>query len=233
LPVIELTIFLASSLALPGVLAWLANSRYKAGSRFFGYGALIWITAAAAQTITFFPFLLYFRIRDPILYRKSLPIFEALNAVCSGLFEELTRYLGYQLLFRQDKKTWERAVVYGLGSAAAESAILAIPLCISLLTASAPKPILPAHLLLGAFKRFCTINIQISLSILVLQAFLRENKAWFACAIAYHSVVDLSTEIPTILGNPKWSEAFLTVWTAVSIGLIFRMRDMRTRLRDE
>jgi uncharacterized membrane protein YhfC len=208
-----LTIYLLSSIALPALLGWWTGARLNVSWRFFGYGALTWIGAVAAQTLFLFPFLLFIRIRHPLLYAHLRPAFQIANALCSGVFEELARYIGYQLLFNQDKKTWGQATMYGLGSACAESTILAMRVSIPILTRSVSIKTLPIQLILAAFRRVCSLALQVSLSILVLQAFLRASRIWLVYAISLHSLVDVTTELPTIVARPKWNEPLVTAWT--------------------
>jgi uncharacterized membrane protein YhfC len=179
----------------------------------------------------------------------------AIGAVTAGIFEEVGRYLGYRLLWRREGKTWERAVMYGVGHGGLESILLVGGLAIiglvnTVIVSNMDVGQLPlaaeqlAHLreaqaqiaampwwlpLLGGVERVFAMSIQVSLSVLVLQCFLRSILKWLWIAIGYHILVDLVAPLldylmgtgvemgPGVLGV----EAVVGLFAILSFFLIF------------
>jgi uncharacterized membrane protein YhfC len=78
--------------------------------------------------------------------------------------------------------------------------------------------------LLGAVERMFTVVIQISLSVLVLQAFIRKQAGWVIVAIIYHAIVDAAALVVLQLTNAYWVEALVGVFALISLAIIFSLR---------
>lgn len=202
------------AIAYPIVLAIIANLRLRVSWRYFLFGAII-----------FFVFQIILRIpwvevigtvygkqikASPMLLWGWLTVL----VVTAALFEEVGRYIGYRVFMRKEEKTWNKAVMYGLGHGGIESILivglsgaltllnLAILSTVNLnvlpvaqrasvtqqLAAIAAQPgWLP---LLGAWERLWTVPVHVALSVLVLQVFRRGNIGWLWLAILGHIIVD-------------------------------------------
>jgi uncharacterized membrane protein YhfC len=202
------------SIAFPLVLAVLAYRRLAAGWRFFLYGMLVFLVA---QVLIRIPLISVAQpLLAPLLRNSQAFAFawSVVLALTAGLCEEGGRYLGYRWLFKSGERRWNNAVMYGIGHGGLESmllvglnfslsvVILALgPVLVTLLAGTPGAAIaqqiaqlttVPAWLpLVGAYERVWTIFVQVGLSVLVLQAFLRGSLRWLWLAIGLHALIDL------------------------------------------
>ena len=168
-------------------------------------------------------------------------------SLTAGLAEEIGRYVGYRWLMKRDDKTWEKAIMYGLGHGGLESMLLVAGLTllglINLLALSASNldtlPISPEQRtqlqqqlaavaaqpewlpLAGAWERLWAISFHVAMSVVVLQVFRRGRMIWLWLAVAAHALLDfLGAGLPTALGL-QGNAALLTSEAIVTIaGLI-------------
>jgi uncharacterized membrane protein YhfC len=172
-------------------------------------------------------------------------IFLGLSA---GLFEELTRYAGLRW-WAKDARSWSKGLLFGSGWGGMEAIIFfAIPLLLNyfifmaLRTEDLSGLLPPDQLdllrnsldlfwgvtwydsLLGALERIFAIPIQIALTILVLQVFIRGQSRWLWFAIAWHALLDAVAVLSIRLWGAYATEGILVIFTLVSIGMIFTLR---------
>ena len=238
----------------PVVVALVVRRRLFVGWRYFGYGALVFFLS---QMVTRVPLVLATTPLVAPLISPSKPLVVAwglLLALTAGLFECGGRYLGYRWLMRREEKTWEKAVMYGVGHGGLESMLLVAPMAIvqliSLLSLSSASldAMAPAQRaavvqqlalfasgpfwipLVGAWERLWTLAIQVGLSVLVLQVFRRGRLVWLGLAIGLHTAVDFvaPTLIP-LLGLPTvptmlLSEATVTAFGLICLGIVLALR---------
>lgn len=243
----------------PVAVALVVHRRLAVGWRYFGYGALVFFLS---QMVTRIPLVLVTTPLVAPLISRSKPLAVAwglLLALTAGLFECGGRYLGYRWLMRREEKTWDKAIMYGLGHGGLESMLVAAPMAIlqliSLLSLSsasldamAPsqRAVVVQQLalfasgpfwipLLGAWERLWTLGVQVGLSVLVLQVFRRGRLVWLGLAIGLHTTVDFvaPTLIP-LLGLPTvptmlLSEATVTAFGLLCLGIVFALRPRRGR----
>jgi len=178
-------------------------------------------------------------------------------AVSAGVFEEVGRYLGYRFLVRHEVKTWSKAVMFGLGHGGLESMVLTSSLTVLMLfnvqslisggteqlaadqrarvaeqlaTISAQPWFFP---FLAAFERLWTLPIQVALSVLVLQVFVRRKLVWLWIAICVHALVDLvAVAVPQVAGTSVrtmvLSELIVAVWRVLALFVLWRLRETST-----
>lgn len=141
----------------------------------------------------------------------------ALLAATAAIVENVGRYLGYRYLLRDYRKTWNEAVMYGLGHGGLESIlVVGLPMLLALsnilslpgmdaqklgLTPDQAKQLAAAKEqiaqlrfwmpLFGALERMLTLAFQASLSVLVAQVFRRHQWRWLGYAMALHFLLDL------------------------------------------
>ncbi|HLG62880.1 MAG TPA: YhfC family glutamic-type intramembrane protease [Ktedonosporobacter sp.] len=190
------------SVGYPIILAIIARRRLKVGWRYFGFGALIFFVF---QMITRVPAVIILQNVLAHQLQASAPFrisWLVILAITAGLFEEVGRYVGYRFLMRREEKTWNKAVMYGIGHGGLESMLLVggqqLLTLINILTLmyilNANPAALPAaqHAqvvrqfaalnaqpvwspLLAAWERLWTLPVHIALSVMVLQVFRRNN----------------------------------------------------------
>lgn len=165
----------------------------------------------------------------------------------AGFFEEPIRYLVYRFGLRE-ARSWEAGVTYGAGWGGVESALLGALAMIGLYQALAFRNadlsgLVPADqlaqtaaelanywgipwygALLGALERVFAIIIQISLSVIVLQAFLRRNWLWLPLAIGWHATVNAVGLFALGSWGPYWAEGLIGLTALVSLAVLFVLR---------
>ncbi len=239
----------------PLVLAVIARRRLGVAWRYFGYGALVFFLFQIASRIPLTTVLA--AALRPQLNRSPglLWTWLAVLVVSAALFEEVGRYAGYRWLMRRQEKTWNKALMYGLGHGGLESILLVAGLTlgnlITLLVLSvvgldalpAPRRAQVAQLfaaigaqpgwfpLLGAWERLWALAIQVALSVMVLQVFRHGRIRWLGLAIAAHAVVDgVSVALPQALGAGQVRssvvvEAIIAIFGITGLWIIRALRD--------
>ncbi|MGC8873695.1 MAG: YhfC family intramembrane metalloprotease [Chloroflexia bacterium] len=231
----------------------------RAPWRYFGYGALVFFVF---QILTRVPAmqLLQRGLKDVLAASpRALFAWIAFAALTAGLFEEGGRYLGFRILWKKDEaKGWPQALMYGAGHGGLESMLLvggaALLSLIQVLALSQLDlqnlSLTPEQLeqvrqareaiaaatwwmpLLGALERVLALTIQISLSVLVVQVFVRGRFFWWWLALGYHFVVDLVTALALQWGQ-KWLgqevaslvvEGIAALFAFLSAWMIYRLR---------
>jgi uncharacterized membrane protein YhfC len=168
--------------------------------------------------------------------------------LAAGLFEELFR-LGMYRWWAKDARTWHTGILTGGGHGGVEAIIfggLALYSFLQMvayrnidLSAVIPAAQLPAveaqvatywsaawyDAFLPSFERLCTIIIQISLAVLVLQTFTRKQWFWVWLAVLYHALIDFFT-VPAAAGyfSQYGAEAILGGFAVLSVIIIFVLR---------
>jgi uncharacterized membrane protein YhfC len=175
----------------------------------------------------------------------ALSIFLGLAA---GVFEETARVVCYWRL-KDRVRSWQGGVALGIGHGGAESAIFiglsALASFIYLmvvrnnpqaLQSSAEAQIqvkaffatawyLP---LVGLIERIMAFTIQIGLSLIVLQAFLRHNALWYVAAVLWHTLIDGAAVLMSQSGAGIVAiEGAVLVFALISLWMIraFKPRD--------
>ena len=171
-------------------------------------------------------------------------IFGGLSA---GVWEELVRY-AIMRWWARDARTWKRSVLFGAGWGGAEAILTAI---LALYTFAQmgilrngdlnklvpPEQVAaiqqvvasywsaPAYMvLLSFFERAMALVVQISMSVLVVQAFIRRNFYWVVLALLYHALADaVSVYIAGRYGALP-AEGVVAIFALISLGLIFMLR---------
>jgi uncharacterized membrane protein YhfC len=137
-----------------------------------------------------------------------------LLGLSAGVFEEGARWLAYRFWIRKARR-WKEGVVFGSGHGGGEAFIFGVLSLLTLIQLAALRgqdlsAIVPPDKLAAAqaqvetywgmpawaaflapFERACTLAIQITLAVIVLQAFIRRGGAlWLMAAIGWHALVD-------------------------------------------
>jgi uncharacterized membrane protein YhfC len=177
-----------------------------------------------------------------------LPAFNAIFlGLSAGLFEEVARFLGLRW-WAKEARSWSRCLLYGAGHGGFEALfvgglILLSYLVMVALQGSDLAAILPPDQLntaqaqadaywtvtwydsiLGFVERAFTLPVQISLSILVLQVFVRRQIRWLWFAIAWHALIDAIVVYLARSWNVYAVEGVVAVFAVASLGIIFALR---------
>lgn len=169
-------------------------------------------------------------------------------SLTAGLFEETARYIGYRWL-AQDARTWKQGLVYGAGHGGVEAVILGalaattVATMISLQNVDVSTlPIPPEQqaqtarqiaefwsapwylTLLGWVERVFALLLHLSLSVMVLQVFVRRQWRWLALAIGWHTLVNAGAVTVLQSYGPLATEAALAVVALLSLMIIFNFQ---------
>lgn len=179
-----------------------------------------------------------------------------LLGLSAGLFEEGGRWLAYRFWIRK-ARTWNEGVTFGTGHGAAEAVIVGALTLATLIQLTALRgqdlsTIVPPEQLAAAesqievywslpgwaaffapLERASALAIQISLAVIVLQAFVRRGGAlWLLAAIGWHALVDAVAVYAGVSTNVHGGsttgmaviEGLVLVLAILSLGILFALR---------
>ena len=78
--------------------------------------------------------------------------------------------------------------------------------------------------LLGFIERVLTLPIQIALSVMVLQIFIRKRIIWIGIAILFHTTVNSTIILLMTFSNIYITEMVVALFTTISIGIIIFLK---------
>lgn len=235
---------------IPLFLGVLLYRRFRLSWRIFFAGAFVFVFSQAAH-IPFNQVVLGPFIESQGLNgsdsRWDLLIISLLLGASAGFFEETARSLAYRF-WQRGVRSWEGGVMFGAGWGGVESILLGLLAMFGLYQALALRnadlsTILPAGqtvqaaaelanywgipwygALLGALERGFAIIIQISLSLMVLQAFLRGKRLWLLLAFFWHTLVDAFGLFAFGTWGPYVAEALIGLTALIGLAIIFVLR---------
>jgi uncharacterized membrane protein YhfC len=182
----------------------------------------------------------------------ALWLFLLFAAFTAGLFEEGGRWLALRFVVPPQQRTHSTALAMGAGHGGIESIAIGLVALASfivyLLSALSPQTLseVGANVdeiqrqfsaqtwqpLLGAWERLSALAIQVGLSVMVLQAFLRGARWWWL-ALGAHTLVDFTAVGLLQLAVPAWGqtaaifavEVMCTLYAATAILFVRAMRE--------
>ena len=240
----------AIMIVLPFGLALIFFRKLKAGWGLFGIGVVTFVVSQVFHI----PFNRW--VLGPLVESTGLSlsykgwgllVVSVMYGVSAGLFEEVTRYLGYRLWIKNDR-TWRSALMYGVGHGGIESVLLGLLVLATFIQVMAlrgvdlnsvfePEQVALAQAqidaywaapwyqaVLGAVERMAAIPIQLSASVLVLQVFRRKNVLWLLLAVGWHTLVDAAAVFALTTWGMYIAEALVGFLGLVSVGFIFFLK---------
>lgn len=165
----------------------------------------------------------------------------------AGIFEEGARWLMYRFWARSARR-WEEALMIGAGHGGIEAILLGALVLYALIQALALQgadlaSVVPADLvetarlqieaywaapwfaaMLGALERIFALCLHLSLSVLVLQVFVRRQWIWLPLAVAWHALVDAAAVAAAPAIGPYWTEALIGGLAGLSLVIVAAMR---------
>jgi uncharacterized membrane protein YhfC len=81
--------------------------------------------------------------------------------------------------------------------------------------------------LFGALERMLAIPIQISLSVLVLQAFIRRQPGWIILAVVWHALVDAVAIYLAVTAGAYATEGVIAVLAISALAIVYAFRQPR------
>jgi uncharacterized membrane protein YhfC len=177
----------------------------------------------------------------------KLPFNAVVLELSANLWEELARYSAYRW-WTKDARTWRKGVLMGAGHGGIEAIVfgtLALYSFAQILAlrgqditsllgnqlTAAQIQALQAQLsaywsapwtatLLGAVERAFALTTQIALSVIVLQAFVRNQRRWLWLAIGWHALIDAVSVYASAKIGVYWTEAVIGLVALISLAII-------------
>lgn len=234
-------------LAMPLALAtWLAR-RFRTNWGHFGVGVATFV----ASQILHIPFNNWVGARgwlpDASAGVRELLIVAAFLGLSAGVFEESFRYLSFRFWAR-DARRWEDGLMVGAGHGGIESILLGLNLAVQIVVLAGARAgyfrsLIPAEqwelvqqqadqifsgpalmALLPGVERALAIVLHLSLSVLVLQCFVRGQRRWWLFAVLWHALANALALVTLALVNAYAAEAALAVVVLFSLLIIRRLR---------
>lgn len=179
-----------------------------------------------------------------------LPFNAVLLGLSAGLWEEFARYGAYRW-WAKDARTWRKGVLLGAGHGGVEAIFLGALVLYTFtqmlalrdqdLTRLLGNQLTTGQLqalqtqlnaywsapwiatLLGAVERAFTIPVQITLSVIVLQAFIRGQIRWLWLAVGYHTFIDAASVYASNKIGMYWTEALIGLFALLSLAILFAL----------
>jgi len=184
---------------------------------------------------------------------SGLAIWALALALLTATVEQTGRYLGLRLLFRGVRRTWSRAVLFGLGFGGLQAIFLvALPTLVRLgnylllsqinpfalgMTAREAVEFLAEQRELASMavwrpflqgaESATMVGLQTGLSVLVLQVFSRARRAWLFYAGALHTIGQASLLLGTVYLQPWLGLLGLAAVTTIACWWALRLRPQR------
>jgi uncharacterized membrane protein YhfC len=180
-----------------------------------------------------------------------LPFNAVVLGLSAGLFEELARYGAYRW-WAKEARSWRKGVLLGAGHGGAEALILGLLVLYAFaqmlalrgqdLSSLLGNQMTPAQIqalqaqlnvywsapwaanLFGALERAFTIPVQITLSVIVLQAFVRRQSRWVWLAVGWHALIDAASVYASNTIGIYWTEAVIALVALISLAILFALR---------
>lgn len=235
--------------AMPIALGFILARKFRLGWRLWWIGAVTFVLSQIGHI----PFnisvgLMFERGILPEPNQSIGVVFSAVFAgLSAGLWEETFRYGAFRW-WAKDARSWSKALMLGSGWGGAEALLLGSLVLINYAVMVAAQvgdlsTLLPEgqatllyqqvalywslpwySTLLGALERAFALAVQICLSVLVLQVFVRKNLLWLFLAIGWHALVDALAVYLVSLTSAYITEAAIGVTAIISLIVIFTLR---------
>jgi len=243
-----LGIFLVLALVI-GLGVFLTR-KYNLSWRLYWIGAALFVIAQILH-IPFNIFLdrLFKTGSLPLPPEQYQLIFSAIIlGLSAGLFEEITRYVGLRW-WAKDARTWPKGVLFGAGWGGMEAIIFFVVTMllnyvvftvlrtVDLSTILQPEQQAPLvqgldlfwnvtwyDSLLGALERMLVLPIQVAMTIIVLQVFLRGQSRWLWLAILWHALLDAVSVYSVRTWGVYTTEGIVAIFTILSLAILFALR---------
>lgn len=205
--------------------------------KYLAYGILTFIISQVLRL----PTLEIIRKVTGAQHESATILWLACLALSAGFFEEVARYIGFLFLFRGGRNP-KNAVMYGLGHGGFETSLVALQMLsvLRMLSAYGRLDISAVHLnaqtlaiiefaktgwlpMAGAFERIATLPVHVALSLVVLQAFSRQDRSWLVLAIGIHAGINFSAIFASRHLGLFWTEILLGLFAIGAILLVQKL----------
>jgi uncharacterized membrane protein YhfC len=247
-------------IAMPLALGAYLVRHFKTGWRLFLIGAATFVLSQILHipfnTYVLAPFMVQLGFGTSSGPGLALAGAAVLLGLSAGVFEEGARWLVYRFWIRT-ARTWPKGVVFGSGHGGGEALITGLIAMATLLQLTALRgqdlaAVVPAEQLaaaqaqveaywglpgwvffLSAVERASALAVQITLAVIVMQAFLRPRGGlWLLAAIGWHTLVDAVAVVVGVstgvyggsISGMVITEVLIAGMAGVSLLILFRLR---------
>jgi uncharacterized membrane protein YhfC len=228
----------------------LVSHRFRQDWRLYGIGAATFVIAQVFH-IPFNQFALNPALQDLSLAGGlggwNLVWVSIALGLSAGVFEETARYLVYRFWIKH-ARTWKAGLMFGAGHGGIEAILVGVLALLTVFQMMAVRNgdlstlVQPEQLelaqaqvaafwetpwyifLLGAYERIMAISFHLAAAILVLQAFLRNNKLWVGAAILWHTSFNATVLFVAQTYGAVQAEGVATIFGVASLWMLFRLR---------
>jgi len=236
---ISYIVSIAIEIGVPVILAFYMWKKYKVSWALFFLGILLFLVSLCRIPLNNIFSLYIGRNFTGVMALMLAGLFASFTA---GIFEEGVRALAFGFIIKS--RSYEKAVMYGIGhGGGGESMIfVGISVLVNFIIYRLFPGILPADLLqqvadiawylplVGALERILTIAIQISLSVLVMYAFLKRKYYFILVSILYHMIIDFVAIYINYRFGIFLSEVMLFIFAGISIAIIYILRPRKSEV---
>jgi uncharacterized membrane protein YhfC len=220
-------------IGLPVLLAVYFWKKYRVSWSIFFLGmALFLVSLVRIPLNNYINSIIFLNLRGETAY---IAVF-LFASVTAGVFEEGARVLAFGAIIKQ--RSYEKGLMYGIGHGGGGESIIFVGVTVlsNFLIFKFFPHILPADVLeqfenmawylpmVGAMERIFAIIIQISLSILVVQAFIKRKYYFIIIAVIYHALIDFVAVYVNFKSGVLITEILVFVFALVSIAIIFLLK---------
>jgi uncharacterized membrane protein YhfC len=238
-------------LAIGAVLA----RKLRAEWRIFGLGMMTFVVSQVFH-LPFNAWLLNPFIEQTGLVNIGLPknlmAVALLYGLSAGIFEEVTRYIGFRLWLKSERD-FPTALMFGTGHGGMEAILLGILTLYAFFQLLALRNADLVNLLdaqqidrvrlqlsaywsapwyvavMGAVERAATLCFHVSAAVLVLQAFKRRNLLWLLAAMGWHALLDAVAVFAARTWNIFIAEGLIISAGLLSLALIYVLREFPSK----
>lgn len=241
--------------AIPITLGIFLVRKYELEGRWWWIGGVVYVLSQIIllplQNYFINPYLNALSLSGTLPSIYVLILGGASLGILAGVCEELIRYATFRWWTR-DARSFESGLLLGIGSSGAASIILAFLVIYNFinmtiyrnvdLTILAPADQVQSlqsqitafwstpwyHTFRESIGQLFMLVVEICLTLLVLQAFVRRHWYWVPLAIGFHALVEASRVITMNLSNQNLVNAVLGVYAIFSCIIIFALFRLRT-----
>jgi len=220
-------------IGLPLILAFIIWKKFKVSWVIFFLGMVLFLASLIRIPLNNYVTGL-FRFN---FHGENFIIMSALFvSLTAGLFEEGVRILAIGVIIKP--RNFYKSIMYGIGhGGGGESMIfVGITSLINYILFRFFPNILPGYTisqfqdinwylpLVGSMERIFAITIQVSLSVIIMYAFLKRKYYFIAIAIIYHFIIDFIAVYAVYKFGIMITEIIIFIFAGISIAIIFLLR---------
>ncbi len=237
---ISYIIAIVIEIGLPVLLAIYMWKKYRVSWAIFFLGIALFLISLIRVPLNniFNSFILQYFVGD--LAVVFIGLFSSFTA---GLFEEGVRLIAFGAIIKE--RSFKKGIMYGIGhGGGGESMIfVGMSILISFIAYKFFPEVLPSYSLeqisdirwyfplIGSIERIFAIVIQISLSVMLISAFMRKKYYFILIAIIYHMIIDFVSVYVGYRFGVLFTEIIVFIFAVISAVIIYILRPNKGMLK--